>query len=218
MLLDPLYSAGPVLASGALPGTVGFAVAREKSGYSGESAGRVTTLLDDWSVAAIKRMGGAAIKLLLFYHPDSPTANQQEEVVRQVVAECEAHEILLMLEPICYPIEPGQSKNGPEFAAQRPALVLESARRLVPLGVDILKAEFPTDAAYENDEDRMDDYCRRLSEIASGVPWVLLSAGVDFPDYKKQVEMAMKAGASDYVLKPFSLDDLMLTFDKVLEL
>jgi DNA-binding NtrC family response regulator len=29
---------------------------------------------------------------------------------------------------------------------------------------------------------------------------------------------AMKAGASDYVLKPFSLDDLMLTIDKVLEL
>ena len=29
---------------------------------------------------------------------------------------------------------------------------------------------------------------------------------------------AMKAGASDYVLKPFSLDDLMMTMDKVLEL
>src|SRR5262249_44872255 len=27
-------------------------------------------------------------------------------------------------------------------------------------------------------------------------PWVLLSAGVDYPDYFKQVEMAMEAGAS----------------------
>jgi tagatose-1,6-bisphosphate aldolase len=199
VLLDPLYSAGPVLASGALPGTIGFAVAREKSGYSGESAGRVTTLLEDWSVAAIKRMGGAAIKLLLFYHPDSPSAGQQEEVVRQVVAECEEHEVLLMLEPICYPIKPGQAKNSPEFAAQRPELVLESARRLVPLGLDILKAEFPTDAAYESDETKMAGYCRQLSEIAGGVPWVLLSAGVDFPTCQRQVEIACEAGASGFV-------------------
>ena len=35
----------------------------------------------------------------------------------------------------------------------------------------------------------------KLNE-ASKTPWVLLSAGVDFPDYKKQVEMAVKAGAS----------------------
>jgi tagatose 1,6-diphosphate aldolase len=31
---------------------------------------------------------------------------------------------------------------------------------------------------------------------ACAKPWVLLSAGVDYPQYKKQVEMAMKAGAS----------------------
>jgi len=68
VLLDPLYSAGPVLASGALPGSTGFAVTREKSGYSGQNAGRTTELLDDWSVEAIKRLGSAGVKLLLFYH------------------------------------------------------------------------------------------------------------------------------------------------------
>ena len=31
---------------------------------------------------------------------------------------------------------------------------------------------------------------------ARAAPWVLLSAGVDYDKYKKQVEMAMKAGAS----------------------
>ena len=31
---------------------------------------------------------------------------------------------------------------------------------------------------------------------ASERPWVLLSAGVDYPDYYKQVQMAMGAGAS----------------------
>jgi len=199
VLLDPLYSAGPVVARGDLPGQAGFAIAREKSGYGGQTAGRITELLADWSVAAIKRLGGAAVKLLLYYHPDSPTAGQQEAVVRQVAAECETHEILFMLEPICYPIEPGQRKTDAVFAAQRPALVLESARRLVPLGVDILKAEFPTEARYETDETQMDELCRRLSEIAQGVPWVLLSAGVDFPTFQRQVEIACEAGASGFV-------------------
>jgi tagatose-1,6-bisphosphate aldolase len=199
VLLDPLYSAGPAIVGGVLPKGTGLAVAREKSGYSGESAGHVTTLLENWSVAAIKRLGGSAVKLLLYYHPDSPTAAQQEEVVQQVAAECEAHEIPLMLEPICYPIEPNQKKADAAFAAQRPELVLESARRLVPLGVDILKAEFPTDARHETDPAKMDDYCRQLSEIAAGIPWVLLSAGVDFSTFQRQVEIACQAGASGYV-------------------
>ena len=64
VLLDPLYSAGPVLAAGALPGNVSFAVAREKSGYSNTEAGRVTVLLDGWSVEAIKRIGGEAVATL----------------------------------------------------------------------------------------------------------------------------------------------------------
>lgn len=199
VLLDPLYSAGPVLASGALLAGTGFAVAREKSGYDGADAGRVTTLLDGWSAAAIKRMGGAAVKLLLHYHPDAPTAQAQEALVRQVAAECDAHEIPLMLEPICYPLEPGLEKGAPAFAVQRPQLVLESARRLVPLGVDILKAEFPVDAGHERDEAKMASYCAQLSEICAGIPWVLLSAGVNFTTFQRQVEIACEAGASGFV-------------------
>ena len=199
VLLDPLYSAGPVITGGALPKSTGFAVAREKSGYSGESAGRVTTLLTDWSVAAIKRLGGAAVKLLLHYHPEAPTAGQQEALVRQVAAECDTHEIPFMLEPICYPLDPNQSKSDKTFAAQRPELVLESARRLVPLGADILKAEFPTDASHETDATKMYDYCQQLTDVTQGIPWVLLSAGVNFPTFQIQVEIACEAGASGFV-------------------
>jgi tagatose 1,6-diphosphate aldolase len=34
---------------------------------------------------------------------------------------------------------------------------------------------------------------------ASRLPWVLLSAGVDFESFKKQVEIACKAGASGFL-------------------
>lgn len=199
VLLDPLYSVGPILAAGALPGTVGFAVAREKSSYGSEAMHHPTTLLENWSVATIKRLGGSAVKLLLYYHPDAPNAAAQVETVRQIAAECTTHDIPFMLEPICYPLDSGQKKSDPYFAARRPEIVLESARRLVPLGVDILKAEFPTDANYEADHDRMYDYCRQLSDICDGIPWVLLSAGVDFHTFQRQVEIACQAGASGFV-------------------
>ena len=104
-----------------------------------------------------------------------------------------------MLEPISYPIKPGQKKIDADFAVQRPELVLESARQLVPLGVDILKAEFPTDANHETDESKMIDYCCQLSDISAGIPWVLLSAGVDFSTFQRQVEIACAAGASGFV-------------------
>ena len=77
VLLDPLYSAGPVVTSGVLPDGTGFVVALEDSGYGGDSTNRTTTLLADWSVAAIKRLGGVAVKLVVYYHPDSPMAKDQ---------------------------------------------------------------------------------------------------------------------------------------------
>ena len=198
VLLDPLYGVGPAIQRGALPGSVGLLVAREQSGYKPHHAGRITVLMDDWDSGAIKRVGSAAVKLLLYYHPDAPNARDQEDVVRRVAEECKTHDIPFLLEPLCYPLDPAQKKTDADFARIRPELVIESVRRLVPLGVDVLKAEFPTDPARETDEGRMRAACRQLSQ-ASVAPWVLLSAGVNFEMFKMQVQIACEAGASGFV-------------------
>jgi tagatose-1,6-bisphosphate aldolase len=132
---------------------------------------------------------------LLPYHPDSAAASQQEDLVEQVAEEFQVHDLAFVLEPIVYPIVPGQKKQGTEFAGQRPDLVLRTIERLVPLGVDVLKSEFPTEAAFETDTGRMMEYCCEITGIA-GIPWVLLSAGVEFSTFQQQVEMACEAGAS----------------------
>ena len=44
----------------------------------------------------------------------------------------------------------------------------------------------------------MSDICRQITEIAD-VPWVLLSAGVDFTTFQRQVEIACDAGASGFL-------------------
>ncbi len=55
---------------------------------------------------------------------------------------------------------------------------------------------------------------KRMSFVAPTLPVVVMTA---FGTVETAVE-AMKAGASDYILKPFSLEDLMITIEKVLEL
>ncbi len=199
VLLDPIYSAGPAIRQNAVPGNIGLMMAREKSGYAPSNAGRVTVLLDDWSCAKIKALGGTAVKLLLHYNPESTNAAEQEAVVRRVAEECAEADIPFLLEPICYSVDPGLNKNDVQFAKEiRPSLVIESARRLAPMGATVMKMEFPTDANHETDEAVMAAYCRQLTDMID-IPWVLLSAGVNFDQFTQQVRIACAEGASGFV-------------------
>jgi tagatose-1,6-bisphosphate aldolase len=76
--------------------------------------------------------------------------------------------------------------------------VVETASRLTPLGIDILKAEFPLDVKDERDEKVWAEACRELTQ-ASQVPWALLSSGVDFETFLRQVSVACESGASGVI-------------------
>jgi tagatose 1,6-diphosphate aldolase len=84
------------------------------------------------------------------------------------------------------------------FARAKPNLVIETARQITALPIDVLKAEFPADIRFEQDEGRLLKLCQELNEV-SRLPWVLLSAGVDFESFRKQVKIACKAGASGFL-------------------
>jgi len=74
-------------------------------------------------------------------------------------------------------------------------VVVETARRLTSLGGDILKAEFPLDIKTETDESLWAEACAKLTEN-SRIPWVLLSASVDFETFLRQVTVACRNGAA----------------------
>jgi tagatose 1,6-diphosphate aldolase len=198
LLVDAPYAAPNVIASGALPGKTGLVVTLELSGYDGESHARRVMLDPNWTVEKIKRMGGSAVKLLLYYHPQSQSAAFQEDALRHVAEDCVRHDIPLILECLSHPVDPGVSKDSEGFAASKPEIVVETARRLCPIGGDVFKAEFPADARYEDDEGKMLAWCRELTEAAS-IPWVVLSAGVDHATFCRQVEIACRAGASGFL-------------------
>jgi tagatose 1,6-diphosphate aldolase len=198
VLLDPVYGAAQAIAAGILPGHIGLLVSLEKTGYSGEKTARITELLPDWSVEKVKRMGASAVKLLVYFRPDlKDIASQQLDLLARVADQCIREDIPLLVEPVSYPVEEvGVSSS--KFAEMKPELVIETARQITALPIDVLKAEFPADMDFEQDEKKLLQLCQELDR-ASRLPWVLLSAGADFKTFKKQVEIACQAGASGFL-------------------
>jgi len=198
VLLDPVYGAAQTIAAGILPGHIGLLVSMEKTGYSGESTARITELLPGWSVEKVKRMGASAVKLLVYFRPDlKEIASRQLELVAKVADQCIKEDIPLLVEPVSYPVEE-VGVSAPKFADMKPELVIETARQITSLPIDVLKAEFPADMEFEQDEKKLLHLCQELDQ-ASRLPWVLLSAGADYETFNKQVEIACKAGASGFL-------------------
>jgi tagatose 1,6-diphosphate aldolase len=198
ILLDPEYGAGQAIAAGLLPGPKGLLVSIEKTGYTGDSAARITELLPGWSVKKVKRMGASAVKLLIYFRPDlKDVASKQLDLVARLADQCIEEDIAFLVEPVSYPIEQGGTSSK-KFAEIKPGLVIETARQITALPIDVLKAEFPADIKFEQDEGKLLGLCQELNQ-ASRLPWVLLSAGVGFESFRKQVEIACKAGASGFL-------------------
>jgi tagatose 1,6-diphosphate aldolase len=198
ILIDPVFGAAPALASGSILGTQGFLVSLEATGYEDSDGDRITNIAKGWSVEKIKRMGASAVKILLYYNPDSSTANRQEKFIESAVEDCTKNDIPLLVEPMTYNILNGPKKGTAEFAKLKPEMVIETARVLCKLGIDVLKAEFPDDPDFEKDEAVMAQHCRELND-AAGIPWVLLSAGVDYETFKLQTTLACSNGASGFL-------------------
>jgi tagatose 1,6-diphosphate aldolase len=193
VLVDPEYGTESSIASGVLPGATGLIVALEQTGYTGDPAARVSAVLPGWDAHRAGRIGASGVKLLVYYHPEAPTAPQTEALVRQTAAICAEAEVPLFLEPLSYSPDPARPRLSP---VERRRIVVETARRLTAIpGVDLLKAEFPLDVAAVPGEAEWLAACQELTE-ASRVPWVLLSAGADFETYVLQVIAAARAGAS----------------------
>jgi tagatose 1,6-diphosphate aldolase len=198
VLLDPEVSAAQAIAGRAIPNNVGLVVAVESTGYTGDATARKAQIIPGWNVEKAKRMGASAIKLLVYYHPDSPTAKATEDFTAHIAEECVKHDLVLMLEPLSYSLDENKKLSSDE----KRYVVVESAKRLTPLNVDILKAEFPLDTSTslstsvtESDQDLWKEACIEIS-VASSIPWILLSAAVDYETFVQQVTVACNAGAS----------------------
>jgi tagatose 1,6-diphosphate aldolase len=194
VLIDAEHGAA-VLAGGA-GGAPAVVMPLEAQGYADAESGRVTTFLPGWGPDAALAAGADACKLLLPFRADHDvSAEPQLEVVARAVQGCHAAGLPLVLEPIVYRL-PGEDES--DHAAAFPGLVVAGVERLVPLGADIMKVQFPR--AVDADADAEHEWCRRLDAACGWTPWVLLGGGATHETFAAQVNAACRAGASGYIV------------------
>ena len=175
ILLDPIYGKHFVDPKS----DTGWMLSMEKTGYKGGKEARVTEILPEWSVKQAKEMGACSVKLLLYYDPENiELAKQQRAIAKQISEDCRREEIVFLLEPLSYKIE-----------TDRESEVLLIAEELKDLDVDIFKFEYPGSLSA----------CKKITAMMR-VPWVLLSAGMEYSKYKIALTNAMEAGASGFAV------------------
>ncbi len=209
ILVDPVYSyERGFLEACDIRADVGVLMGVEATGYGGEGefGPQVRTFggLDaEGAVMKVKTRGAAAVKMLVYYHPDGPTRKHQENMVKAVGRACERFEIPLLLETVSHSLEggPHKKKDPKEFSKTKPWIAVETARELTKpeYCVDILKAEFPLNLRYAEELGQdPSEACKQLDE-ASQIPWVILSAGVDFEEFVENLKYAVENGASGFL-------------------
>ena len=194
VLIDAYYGAWSAIASEAIPPGKGLLVRYEMSGSPKNQVGAPMAAVEPgWSVEKIKRLGADAVKLLAQFEPTEPiSAEHQFQLVEYVYNECKKSDILLLLETVSFPFG-GEKKTDASYLDRKARTVIESARQLSRF-CDIYKSEFPGTLSHESEE-QLENNLHAL-DAASERPWVLLSAGVDYPEYRRQVELALSVGAS----------------------
>jgi tagatose-1,6-bisphosphate aldolase len=192
ILFDPTYGVPAVMESGALHRSCGLLVASEPSErgvFNGEPRTHRDPELDAlW----VLDQGGDANKFLAQLRADRPAPQAGEpdlvaeclEAVRQVVDDCRQVGIPSVIENLVYPL-PGEDLTE----KRREDAIVEAARALNELDIDLLKLEYPGSPKG----------CRRLAAVLDR-PWAVLSAGVPFDQFTEVLQVAFDdGGASGFI-------------------
>ncbi|MDO8340121.1 MAG: hypothetical protein Q7T16_05705 [Candidatus Burarchaeum sp.] len=156
----------------------------EKGGHAAVGGERVAQLDPATSPLQARKAGAAGVKLKLYYNPRYPnSAAKQFALLKRVRKDCLSAGIPLFLELLLYEVSLDFWEGS----------VLASARELSPY-CDLLGAQFPT---FSMNAETAIRACKRISG-AVPVPWILLSDQADFLQFKSQLELACRGGASGF--------------------
>ncbi|MBI4036321.1 DUF2090 domain-containing protein [Candidatus Daviesbacteria bacterium] len=129
----------------------------------------------EYTVSQIKEMGASGAKILIDFNPNSENVSHQLEVARKVMDNCRAEDFPLFLE-----IVTGSTD-----------LVLESVQMFLEEGIepDVWKLEYPGSP----------EVCVELTKLLGQTPWILLTGGQTFEEFKPELEVASQNGARGFL-------------------
>ncbi|CAH1688669.1 Tagatose 1,6-diphosphate aldolase [Hyphomicrobiales bacterium] len=203
VLLDPPF--GYAAAINDIPARTGLVIGSEWAVWEVTETGRKSRNVPGWDAGVIRRIGGDAVKINLWFRSDvsADVRTHQIAYLDGVRKACEANDIALVLEFLVYPF-PGESADV--FAERRVALVLEALADsdvMNPAGVDLYKLEPPVAVHNVPDPDGPEGAAVQdaFDRVARGIlrPWVLLSGGANPDDFMRLLTYAYRSGANGYL-------------------
>lgn len=184
ILLDPEVALPQIVDDGVLGRETALVVGLDASGFETVDGLKYTRFVPGVTPRTVRDHGGSVAKMLYYTRPDKQDESSRVFAeIRDLVAACEAEGVLLIVELLTYQLE-GESDE--EYAAAFPALVIDGAALAVKAGSKILKLQYPGSA----------EASAAVTAAAQGVPWAVLSAGVDHETFIEQVSIAVANGAA----------------------
>lgn len=184
ILLDPEVALPAIVDAGVLDRDTALVVGLDASGFETVDGLKYTRFVRGVTPRTVRDLGGGVAKMLYYTRPDKQDESSRvAQEIRDLVAACEAEGLLLIVELLTYRLE---DETDEEYAAAFPSLVVDGAALAVACGAKILKLQYPGSA----------EASARVTEVAQGVPWAVLSAGVDHETFIGQVATAVANGAA----------------------
>jgi sulfofructosephosphate aldolase len=183
ILLDPEVALPRIVDDGVISADTALVVAMDASGFETVDGLRYTRFVPGISARKIRDLGGDAAKMLFYLRSDRQQADSTVmSQVSELVAQCSAEGLLLIVEILTYKLD---DETDEQYAQKFPQLVIDAARLCVDAGAKVLKLPYPGSA----------QACAAVTDAARGVPWAVLSAGVDHEKFIEQVAIAVSNGA-----------------------
>jgi len=184
ILLDPEVALPQVIDDGTLTRDTALVVGMDASGFESVDGLQYTRLVPGVTPRTVRDLGGDVAKMLWYVRPDrqGPGSRVADEM-RDLIGACAQEGLLLIVELLTYRLD---DETPEQYAAAFPTLVADAAALAVACGAKVLKLPYPGSA----------DACAAVTKAAEGVPWAVLSAGVDHATFIEQVTTAVTNGAS----------------------
>ena len=188
VLLDATCAVPAVVDDGVLARDTGLLIGLDDSGWDIDENGyRKSILTAGITARRVRELGGTGAKLMVYLRPDLPEANAYNvQIIRDCVADFAAEDLLLVVEILTYQVD---GESDADYKAAFPDLIVGCARMALELGSKVLKLPYPGTP----------EACAEITALCQGVPWAVLSAGVDHETFVTQVQTAMDNGASGVI-------------------
>ncbi|PIR42452.1 hypothetical protein CO058_02625 [candidate division WWE3 bacterium CG_4_9_14_0_2_um_filter_35_11] len=187
ILVDPEY--GKEAITIAKNNNIGVLLSREQSVSGDDTEERRIFLSEKYTASRLKSLGATAIKLFFYYNRDASNSLEKINIIKALHEETKNADLPLLIEPVTYAVD--------GYAYHRGDATLRAVKDFCG-HCDILKLEYPIDPEIEGVRSAI-PYLNQISEEID-IPWVLLSRGMKFENYKKALILAKEAGCSGFAV------------------